>query len=81
VHHELVLARTQLASALAGSEERGRMLEAERRKTEATIAELRAGLSHAESLAFSRMRELEQIYGSRTWRFMTYLARLRRGAT
>ena len=81
VHHELALARTQLASALAGSEERGRMLEAERRKTEATIAELRAGLSHAESLAFSRMRELEQIYGSRTWRFMTYLARLRRGAT
>ena len=80
-HHELALVRTQLASARAESEERGRLLDAERRAAQAEVAELRAGLAHAESLAFSRMRELEQIHGSRMWRYLSYLARLRRGAT
>jgi hypothetical protein len=80
-HHELALVRTQLASARAESEERGRLLDAERRAAEAEVRELRAGLAHAESLAFSRLRELEQIHGSRVWRYVSYLARLRRGTT
>ena len=39
------------------------------------IAKLRAGLSHAEFLAFERERELDRVYNSRRWRFMHFVLR------
>jgi hypothetical protein len=43
------------------------------------VARLRAGLSHAESLAFSRMRELDEIRSNWIWRTFNYVMRRRRG--
>ena len=45
------------------------------------IARLRAGLSHAESLAFSRMHELDRIRRFWLWRGYEALLRLRSGAS
>jgi hypothetical protein len=78
---EAALLRTQLASAVAESEARGKLLEDSRRSADAEVASLRAGLAHAESLAFSRQRELEQIHSTWAWRYFSYLARRRRGTT
>jgi GT2 family glycosyltransferase len=44
---------------------------------EEETASLRAGLAHAESLAFARADELKRIYSSRLWRGATFLARAR----
>jgi GT2 family glycosyltransferase len=44
---------------------------------DAEVAGLRAGLAHAESLAFARADELQRIYSSRLWRSATFLARAR----
>lgn len=41
----------------------------------AEIARLRAGLSHAETLAFGRQKELDAIRGHRLWRIYDYVAR------
>ena len=41
------------------------------------IARLRSGLSHAESLAFARAEELERIRGSRMWKCMSFMLRLK----
>ena len=41
------------------------------------IAKLRAGLAHAESLAFGRAAELERIYASNTWRAVRAFSRMR----
>ena len=46
-------------------------------KKEAETTELRAGLAHAESLAFARADELKRIYASRLWRSLTFAARAR----
>lgn len=43
---------------------------------EGEIVQLRAGLAHAESLAFGRAEELERIRSSRSWRLATALARV-----
>ena len=48
---------------------------------EQAIAELRAGLAHAEKLAFERADELDRIYSSKTWRTLTAIARLRARVT
>ncbi|HEY4999834.1 MAG TPA: glycosyltransferase, partial [Usitatibacter sp.] len=45
---------------------------------DAEIARLRAGLSHAESLAFSRQKELDQIHSFWLWRYWNYLLRRKR---
>jgi GT2 family glycosyltransferase len=42
---------------------------------------LRAGLKHAESLAFSRLAELERIHSSRLWKLLSGVARRVRGAS
>jgi GT2 family glycosyltransferase len=44
------------------------------------IERLRAGLKHAESLAFSRLAELQRIHSSRLWRLFSALSRRVRGA-
>jgi len=46
-------------------------------KKEEEAASLRAGLAHAESLAFARADELKRIYSSRLWRSATLLSRAR----
>ncbi len=46
----------------------------------AEIARLRAGLSHAETLAFGRQKELESIRGLRLWRIYDSLSRRARKA-
>lgn len=80
-HHELALVKTQLDSARSESEEWRRILEEERRGGGTEIAQLRTGLAHAESLAFARLRELEEIRSFWAWRWMSYLARRKRGTT
>ena len=42
---------------------------------EAEVARLRAGLSHAETLAFARLRELDAIHSHRLWRYYHFLLR------
>jgi GT2 family glycosyltransferase len=46
-------------------------------KHDQDTANLRAGLAHAESLAFARQDELKRIYASRLWRGATFLSRAR----
>jgi GT2 family glycosyltransferase len=44
---------------------------------EEEVAQLRAGLAHAEALAFARQAELERIYSSRLWKATRAYVRLR----
>ncbi len=77
--------RNEFAQAAATIEERDRVIEnvkallAER---EAELARVRAGLSHAETLAFGRQKELDAIHSHWLWRCYNFLARrLRREAS
>ncbi len=45
------------------------------------IERLRAGLQHAEALAFARLAELDRIYASRFWKALSMLRKLARGTT
>jgi hypothetical protein len=49
-------------------------------ENQAEVARLRAGLSHAETLAFGRQKELDAIRGNRLWRAFDYLSRRARRA-
>ncbi len=74
------LLETQLASSQAESAARKQLLDELRGAGETELDRLRAGLAHAESLAFSRQRELESIHAFWGWRVFSFLARKRRGS-
>jgi O-antigen biosynthesis protein len=70
------------AAAMAARDaavEQARQAVAER---DAEVSRLRAGLSHAESLAFARQKELDRIHSWWLWRSFSYvMRRMRRGAS
>jgi GT2 family glycosyltransferase len=81
------LLRERLAAAVAESDERERViatlggelatLRGEIAQRDKAIIELRAGLSHAEALAFERARELDRLRRSWLWRCTLYVMRVR----
>ncbi len=70
--------RSEFTHAARTIEERDAVIEnvkalvAER---DAELARVRAGLSHAETLAFARQKELDEIHSHRLWRYYHFLMR------
>ena len=70
----------RLAAAVAESDERERVIATlgdELAGRDKAISELRAGLSHAEALAFERARELDRLRRSWLWRCTLYVMRVK----
>jgi len=77
---ERKLLNARLAAAVAESDERERVIATlgeELAGRDHAITELRAGLSHAEALAFERARELDRLRRSWLWRCTLYVMRLK----
>ena len=72
--------RREFTAAAATIDERDEMIAREKAlvaERDAEVERLRAGLSHAETLAFSRQKELEDIHSNPLWRYYQYFRRRR----
>ena len=66
---------TQAAATIGERDQVIANLQAVIAQRDAELVRVRAGLSHAETLAFGRQKELEAIRANRVWRLFDYLSR------